>query len=199
MGIEDSCRMIREALSQNQLVFCPVGRDASLPSDMLKVDSTAVQILEEQFGRVLVLDVSNGCDEGREFNLARFYAYMFSRMRDVFSLRVPDLHHEQDIVQILRDEPQVLLCLVNAHTAPLEMLSRLRSLTQEKHQSLVIYCGHDNPRVLSSDTCDTSVVLDWSSDHDTRDTGVAFDWRKAYAQDRPFIRTLECFLEGSAR
>lgn len=135
---KDVCYDLLRALDQNQLVFCFVDAESGLPSELLKPDSTAVQLLQTKYRHVIALDARNGCDEKGSFSIEQFYAYVFKQMLAVFGLTVPDAHHDQDIIQILRDEPDVLLCLLHLDVVPLGIATRLRGLTQERQRNLVI-------------------------------------------------------------
>ena len=91
------------------------------------------------FHRLVVLDVARGVARDGKFDLAVFYRYAFEQMEFYFGIAPSRTYHEQDLLQILKDEPASLICLVNVDAAESVERKRLRSLTQEGHPSLIVF------------------------------------------------------------
>lgn len=138
-SVEHLCRTLRDSLAAHRLVFHPFSERSPIQEGLLSNHLNAKQILAEGFHRIIVLDISRAIDRNRVFDLAFFYQYAFAEFARAFGIAPSEAYHEEDMVQILRDEPTSLLCFLNAHLAPSPDRSRLRSLTQEKHHSLIVY------------------------------------------------------------
>ena len=143
-SLRQLCVSIRRSLETNHLVFHPFSERSELQDALVRADPTARQILGEGFYRLVVLDVNRKIDPAGNFDLARFYRYAFDELKEAFGLTQTEDYHEQDVMQILRDEPESLICLLNVHNAPEQDRRRLRSLTQERHQALIVY-RHPEP------------------------------------------------------
>jgi hypothetical protein len=98
--------------------------------------------LAGNFSQVIVVDVGQCLDGGRlDFQL------LLRRLRDemfaAFQLQTDaSTFHEQQIVQVLKDEDPSLFCFVNVQHFVEGDVQRLREFTQSKHR--VLFCGpHD--------------------------------------------------------
>jgi len=131
--------LLRTSLNDYHLVFHPYEGAGVVPEQLLREGSTGKETLARGFHRLIVLDVRQAVDAGGLFDLAGFYVYALRQFCRAFGIAEPEAYHEEDLFQILRDEPKSLLCLVNVHLISSDNRRRLRSLTQEKHQALIVY------------------------------------------------------------
>jgi hypothetical protein len=84
------------------------------------------------------LDARRACEAGY-FDLEVFYHYAATRVFSLLELASRSVTHEQDIIQLLRDENNLLICFLFVDLIPVDQLCRIRSLIQEEHHSLIIY------------------------------------------------------------
>jgi hypothetical protein len=163
---------LREALKWTQQIFCPSSEAARLAQEILDENSAALKILAENFQNVLVLDTRQALVDGR-FELQKYYQYVAARIYSTLNIAPLCDPHEQDIIQLLRDESQLLILFLFVELVPTEQLRRIRSILQEDHHSLVIYQKNsdsndpnrlstdgDAERVIERDLSDTKVEVD---------------------------------------
>jgi hypothetical protein len=127
-------------LKSNQAcLVCPAKEYQDLVRQLLQIDSAVRQQLEKSFSRVVILDAEAGLDPMGRFNVDRFFHYAVEQLVRSFDLALPQhSYFPEDIAQILKDEPECLLCFLNVHVVPLRLLVRLRGFTQERHQALFL-------------------------------------------------------------
>lgn len=152
VGLEltKACQVIRRGLDTARIVFHPFGRRSIILEALQAQDPRALQILGRGFHRVIALDVTRGMSAVGRFELGRFYEYAFRTLELAFGQSPAPGFHEQDLMQILMDEAVSLICLLNVHSVNGGMRRRLRSLTQERHQSLIVYRQHSIRRFSPS-------------------------------------------------
>jgi hypothetical protein len=135
---EEECRRIREALQHNHVLeLYPPAPYRRLLEELRDPRSQGRQLLTQGFHRFVLLDAERGLEAGR-FNLERFFDYAVQEMVGVFDLDLGEGVVQEDIAQILKDEPRSLYCFVNVHHVPENLRTRLRSFTQEWHQALML-------------------------------------------------------------
>lgn len=130
---------VRHGTLNHQLVFVPWLETSKLQSELLQSESTVKERLGAGFHRLVPLDVARGLRADGQFDLASFYKYVFFCFSDVFEIEPSHAYHEEDIAQILKDEPRSLICLLNVHLASELERKRLRCFTQEGHPGLVLF------------------------------------------------------------
>jgi|694.fasta_scaffold00816_29 pSer/pThr/pTyr-binding forkhead associated (FHA) protein len=163
---------LREALKWTQQIFCPSSEVDRLAQEILEQNSLGIKILAENFRNVLVLDTRQALVEGR-FELDKYYQYVAARIYSTLNIAPLCDPHEQDIIQLLRDESHLLILFLFVELVPTEQLRRIRSILQEDHHSLVIYQKNDDSndpnristtgddeRVIERDLSDTKVEID---------------------------------------
>lgn len=138
-GLERACLQVRRSLKTHRIVFYPITETSVLYDALLHDDPGALQILGEGYYRMIVLDVARGLRQEGEFDLANFREYAFRRLEEAFDLQPANSCHGQDLIQMLMDKEDSLVCLVNAQEAPSDDRKRLRRLTQERHHVLIAY------------------------------------------------------------
>lgn len=139
-SVDEFARHVRVSLMSHQLVFHTYSGSSPLQQNLLAADADTLRILSPGFQKLVVLNVAEGLNEAEEFDLPKFYRYAFVQLAgDIDEESQLEGYHEEDMVQMLKDEPDILLCILNAHLAPSLERKRLRCLTQEGRSALIVY------------------------------------------------------------
>jgi hypothetical protein len=148
--IDDIVAALHELHSRCQLIFCVVKSSHPLIQGIQTVESSVRGKLRVNFTQVLVIDSSVGVGGG-DYDIESLYRHIYEEMKSQLGLDFGEEHHEQDLVQILRDTPNLLLCFLHMDRIPSNLIPRLRVLMQEGHKTIVFYeaaealAGADKP------------------------------------------------------
>jgi hypothetical protein len=139
------CLLLRKELETNH-VFCASNELSSLQQLLLGPYFIARDILGAGFHRLVLLDANQGIEAATgQFELQQFLRYVHTELEKAFDLPLDgQTYHQENIVQILKDEPRSLCCFLNVQCVPIADLRRLRGFTQGLHQALFLCCGTRN-------------------------------------------------------
>ena len=160
-SVSELCRRIHRSLQAHHVVFHPCFPRDPIISELQIPGSAATSILREGFHRVITLDAQKGSSWFGSFTADRFLKYMFTQLREIFNLpAVSPLHyHEEDVIQILKDEPQSLICLLHADVIPKKERPHIRALTLHRHQALILYQARTAATAQLPDDTDTVAAM----------------------------------------
>lgn len=139
LDVSTVTQMLRDRLRATQLVFGVISDSHRFNADLTNTDSLAVRAFSKDFTTVIVLDARNGVQPDGGFSIEAFCQSAFDALKSQLGVELDGNHHEQELVQILRDVPQLLLCVSHFHLIPESLFSRVRCLIQEGYSSLVCY------------------------------------------------------------